>query len=799
MRFDGEIRFALSLSQVALIVLFFSFVFAGDASKARTLETTRAPLRKTSYPESSSPQRFQTSNPTQNPTFGYYATVNPSDSPQDSYPPYSAPTRAPSIAPTAALPSVVGKKSVATLDINLSFSESGEASNMTCSGLNVLPLQYDDDDYDVDTFLATIAFCNATEELFINSNECFVFYPPSFGNPPLPPISLMIECQAGTNSTVNFFKSGNCTGRGGNFTSWGFSELYNVSSPSTQVLSRSTSIPFENIEVPAVLRIESNLTCRFETRVDGPPDDDGQNEGAAGVLSQAYAVIVPTTVALAVVIYICFTKAKRTKMRAQSVEESVVASFDKKAPPTLAVAVLGEPIGNETTAVSVSSSGFSPFSISFSRVRRPRNQHRGREPSRAAPRTPTPMRTTRTARRTRVRTESGPASLATNPNSRRGTSRVRAVSGPTSDRGLRMRGLSGFFQKDSELYIKFSEITLGSLLGRGAMGRVYEGIYGDSPVAIKEFTGTRSQDSFTRELRVLKALNHPNVIRFYGAVMEEDRIAGSRRMLILELASTSIAEFLASKNISPRDPFASGVTATTLFQWAQQICIGCQFMHSKNVIHFDIKPENLLLDSALNIKICDMGVSRFVSSVARAPSGQNEEGGTPMYSAPEVLVSERDQLTPALDVYSFGIVLWQLLHHGAPFPAEWNVIKLLTMVTKEGFRPELTKDHLPQPLCDAITSCWATAPEERPSFEELVSFFHSLLGPRSVASGGQANGPPFEKGQRVFCWDHDALQFFDNVGGIIDENSPDGIIYPVKHLQSGSISTFIATDLLLDK
>ena len=87
-------------------------------------------------------------------------------------------------------------------------------------------------------------------------------------------------------------------------------------------------------------------------------------------------------------------------------------------------------------------------------------------------------------------------------------------------------------------------------------------------------------------------------------------------------------------------------------------CIGVAlaFMHSRQVIHFDVKPANLLLNEAWTIKLSDFGISR------RVVSTRAQQGATMVYCAPEIVLRDAVDLTPAVDIYAYAIVLWELLH-----------------------------------------------------------------------------------------------------------------------------------------
>lgn len=295
--------------------------------------------------------------------------------------------------------------------------------------------------------------------------------------------------------------------------------------------------------------------------------------------------------------------------------------------------------------------------------------------------------------------------------------------------------------------INSSELEFGRLIGKGGSGKVFEGKFRKSRVAIKEYLGGRTHSSFIREVNNLRRLKHPNIIRFYGAVDSD-----LHRLLVMEYAPNSLANIIEPRGL----PSGQAPTAVALLQWAQELASGLAFLHSKGLIHFDVKPENVLLDEGWNVKLCDFGVSRSIDSVLRPPSTNDQEGGTPSYTAPEMLTGDRAQLSSKVDVYAFAIVFWQMFHHGeAPHPDQWSVIEVLTQVSMENYRPPI-KPETPEPLQDIITSCWETNPEDRPSMAEVYEMLDEILGSRSIDIVKNASfsnkKPNFELGQQVYVF-----------------------------------------------
>ncbi|CAL4914968.1 unnamed protein product [Urochloa decumbens] len=188
-------------------------------------------------------------------------------------------------------------------------------------------------------------------------------------------------------------------------------------------------------------------------------------------------------------------------------------------------------------------------------------------------------------------------------------------------------------------------------LGRGGSGIVYKGILDDSrAVAVKMLENVRHcEEEFQAELRVIGRINHMNLVRIWGFCSES-----SYRMLVSEyIENRSLANILFKDNI--------------LLEWKQRFNIalgvakGLAYLHHEClewVIHCDVKPENILLDQNLEPKIADFGLAKLLN---RGGSNQNVSRvrGTVGYMAPEWISSL--QITAKVDVYSYGVVLIELV------------------------------------------------------------------------------------------------------------------------------------------
>jgi len=313
-----------------------------------------------------------------------------------------------------------------------------------------------------------------------------------------------------------------------------------------------------------------------------------------------------------------------------------------------------------------------------------------------------------------------------------------------------------------DLEIDENLLTLGSVIGHGANGRIFKASYCQSDVAVKELFPTffESADSqivvdpneqIWREVRNLRLLRHPNVIQLYGCSRSRSGDSGQWRFLVvMELAMCSLRELLHETAPPSKLPFTldefDDSKRSTL---TKEICSGLAYIHDTNMIHFDIKPENILLNAAGQAKICDLGISKLHHGPNQTinVTMSSAMGGTPPYMAPELLRGVMEQVGSHVDVYAFGIVLWQIYHpRKFPHPQNWSVAKLFHEVLVCNFRPEISADV--QPLIrDLMQQCWAPDFRLRPTFHEVIR----MLDANNVPNHFEMN---VKIGAEVYVWEH---------------------------------------------
>ncbi|XP_043702803.1 uncharacterized protein LOC122652974 isoform X2 [Telopea speciosissima] len=259
-------------------------------------------------------------------------------------------------------------------------------------------------------------------------------------------------------------------------------------------------------------------------------------------------------------------------------------------------------------------------------------------------------------------------------------------------------------------------------LGSGTYGTVYYGKWKGSDVAIKRikpscFTGgeeDRLIADFWKEAQMLSQLHHPNVVAFYGVVTD-----GPVRNL------ATVTEFMVNgslKNVLKRKDRTIDRRKRLII--AMDAAFGMQYLHEKNVVHFDLKSHNFLVNMKDPhrpvCKIGDLGLSKIKQRTLVSGGVR----GTIPWMAPELLTGKDKMVTEKVDVYSFGIVMWELLTGDEPY-ADMRSEEIIAGIIKGDLRPEVPS------WCDPtwrslMESCWSSDPELRPGFPEIAKELRAM-------------------------------------------------------------------------
>lgn len=254
-----------------------------------------------------------------------------------------------------------------------------------------------------------------------------------------------------------------------------------------------------------------------------------------------------------------------------------------------------------------------------------------------------------------------------------------------------------------------------SLLGRGGMGAVYRAldVEGGERVALKVLAADDALDPvaaerFQAEAKLLASLNHPNIVAARAALQHERGHAFYAMELV---RGKSLARVLGERgHLRPEE----AVTITL------EVLAGLGAAHERGVIHRDVKPANVIVASGGAVKVVDFGLARALDATRLTLSGQAL--GTPCYMSPEQ--AEAKSTDARTDVYSVGVLLYELLTGKPPFVAEAPLALLKQHV--ESPVPPLTVP-LPAGLEGALRRALAKNPERRfATAGEFASALRSL-------------------------------------------------------------------------
>ncbi|XP_047310074.1 serine/threonine-protein kinase STY13-like [Impatiens glandulifera] len=273
------------------------------------------------------------------------------------------------------------------------------------------------------------------------------------------------------------------------------------------------------------------------------------------------------------------------------------------------------------------------------------------------------------------------------------------------DPRFQTEGLHNF----EEWTIDLRKLNMGPAFAMGAFGKLYKGCYDGEDVAIKLLEKPENnqemanllEQQFQQEVMMLATLKHPNIVRFIGAcrkpmvwcIITEYAKGGSVRQFLMKRQNRSVPLKLAVKQ-------------------ALDVARGMAYVHGLGLIHRDLKSDNLLISADKSIKIADFGVAR----IEVQSEGMTPETGTYRWMAPEMI--QHRSYTQKVDVYSFGIVLWELITGMLPFQ-NMTAVQAAFAVVNKGVRPTISSECLPV-LSEIMTRCWDADSDLRPPFTEVV-------------------------------------------------------------------------------
>jgi len=266
-------------------------------------------------------------------------------------------------------------------------------------------------------------------------------------------------------------------------------------------------------------------------------------------------------------------------------------------------------------------------------------------------------------------------------------------------------------------------------LGKGGMATVYKAYHErlDRHVAIKVLHAAFLQDEtflarFQREARIVAKLEHPNIVPIYDFSEHE----GNPYLVM---------KFIDGPTLKQR-AVKVGYTAQEIYTTLLPIAEALDYAHKQGILHRDLKPSNIMLDQQGQPYLTDFGLAR-IAQVGESTLSHDVMLGTPFYISPEQAQGFKD-LSVATDIYSLGVVLYELLTGSVPFSGDTPYVIVHGHIYKRPTNPSQLNPDLPRAIDDVIERALAKDPANRhESAIELMRAYAAALGqpapaPRSL-------------------------------------------------------------------
>ncbi|KAJ3850583.1 hypothetical protein EV368DRAFT_45000 [Lentinula lateritia] len=322
---------------------------------------------------------------------------------------------------------------------------------------------------------------------------------------------------------------------------------------------------------------------------------------------------------------------------------------------------------------------------------------------------------------------------------------------------LEDRSLVFLASSTSNISIRWQQ---GRFIGAGAFGSVYlavnldnGGLMAVKEIKFQELSGIPNLYSQIKdELSVMEMLHHPNVVEYYGIEVHRDKV------YIFEeyCQGGSLAASLAHGRIEDE---------RIIQVYTMQMLEGLAYLHSRGIVHRDIKPDNILLDHLGVIKFVDFGAAKILAKNQRSMAARsrrvdsdltnagglgmnNSLTGTPMYMSPEVIKNDKRGRHGAMDVWSLGCVVLECATGRKPWSNldnEWAIMFHIGVATQHPPLPE--PDQLSELGIAFIKQCLTIDAMRRPSADELLGHPWMIEFQEALASYEEdeiANDPPRE-------------------------------------------------------
>jgi serine/threonine protein kinase/TolB-like protein len=260
-------------------------------------------------------------------------------------------------------------------------------------------------------------------------------------------------------------------------------------------------------------------------------------------------------------------------------------------------------------------------------------------------------------------------------------------------------------------------------LGEGGMGIVYKAqdTKLDRIAALKFLpshlsTSEKDKARFLQEAKAAAALNHPNICTIYGVEEQDDNVF-------------IVMEFIDGKNL--KELKTHSLELSTVLSWATQIGEALREAHSKGIVHRDIKSENIIVAKDGRVKVMDFGLAKLKGEMGLVRTLGTL--GTTAYMSPEQFQSS--DVDHRTDIWSFGIVLYELLTNRFPFRGEHQAAMMYSITNEEPQPIKQIRADVPDYLCNVITKALEKSPEQRyQTIKDVLADLKKLQHPTVVTA-----------------------------------------------------------------
>lgn len=350
----------------------------------------------------------------------------------------------------------------------------------------------------------------------------------------------------------------------------------------------------------------------------------------------------------------------------------------------------------------------------------------------------------------------------------------------------------------------FSHLTLIRQLGEGSFGEVHLGTWNETDVAVKILTRLPSDFAlsfaslslhdhsdtngaspelaeFLRESDMMAQLRHPNIVQFM-AVSPNGINQETRPCIVTEYcARGSLWDVLEQARDGAGD-VASELTWSRRLEMALDAARGMLYLHSLSpaILHRDLKSPNMLVTAEWRVKVADFGLSKMSDLIADSTAMSTVQNNNPRWLAPEVLRGGGATAGRPSDVFSFGIVMWELLTWEVPWRSLRDWGQILVGVVVDNRRPPVPQDRRTLPgrredndrfeslegYIALMERCWSPNPDQRPEFREIIRVLQQIKqGCGAHVPPGRPEPAGTDGGACIICMDNPLEYAFAHAGG----------------------------------